>query len=98
MAKWHATPGASELKIVMPAIKPAKIIVVLLVGFLLSVSHVALAQVDEAAALNQQIVQLYSQGRYSEAIPFAQRALTIREKERGPNDLEVATEQSRFAI
>ena len=31
-------------------------------------------------ALNQQVIQLYNQGRFSEALPLAQRALAIREK------------------
>jgi hypothetical protein len=53
--------------------------------------------INEATALNQQIIQLYSQGRYSEAIPLAQRVLTIREKELGPDDLEVATALNNLA-
>ena len=58
----------------------------LLVGFLLAVPHVALGQGSsiwdtvDADALNQQVTALYNQGRYSEATPLAQRALTIRKK------------------
>jgi hypothetical protein len=72
------------LELGMPAMKTVKIIATLLIGFFLSVPHAALAQVDEAAALNQQVLQLYSQGRYSEAIPLAQRTLAIVEKARVP--------------
>ena len=44
---------------------------------------------DEAASLNQQVIQLYKQGRYSEAIPLAQRLLTISEP-LGPDHPDVA--------
>ena len=44
----------------------------------------------DAAALNQQVTQLYNQGRYSEAIPLAQRALALREKALGPDHPDVA--------
>jgi tetratricopeptide (TPR) repeat protein len=81
----------------MPAMKTVKIIATLLIGFFLSVPHAALAQVDEAAALNQQVLQLYSQGRYSEAIPLAQRTLAIVEKARGPDNPDVATALDNLA-
>jgi hypothetical protein len=64
----------------MPAVKIVAIIAALLIGLLLSVPHAALAQsLFEANDLNQQVIQLYKQGRYSEAIPLAQRTLTILE-------------------
>ena len=76
--------------IAMPAVKTVAIIAALLIGLLLSVPHAALAQEpDEAATLTQQIIQLYKQGRYSEAIPFAQRLLTISEP-LGPDHPDVA--------
>ena len=40
--------------------------------------------VQEAEQLSAQVVQLYQQGRYEEAIPLAQRALAIRERTLGP--------------
>ena len=61
------------------------------------VTYTALAQVDEAAALNQQVLQLYSQGRYSEAIPLAQRTLAIVEKALGPDNPDVATALNNLA-
>jgi len=39
---------------------------------------------DEANALNAQVVRLHTQGRYREAIPLAQRDLAIRERILGP--------------
>ena len=63
----------------------------MLVGILLSVGHAALAQsLSEANDLNQQVIQLYNQGRYSEATPLAQRTLTIREKALGTDHPDVA--------
>ena len=65
----------------MPLARATKIIAALLIGLFLSVPHAALAQEpDEATTLNQQVIQLYKQGRYSEAIPLAQRSLAIRRK------------------
>jgi tetratricopeptide (TPR) repeat protein len=82
----------------MPLARATKIIAALLIGLFLSVPHAALAQgPDEAATLTQQIIQLYKQGRYSEAIPLAQRALTIREKALGPNHPEVAVALNHLA-
>jgi CHAT domain-containing protein/Flp pilus assembly protein TadD len=67
-----------------------KIIAALLIGLFLSVPHAALAQEhNEAATLTQQIIQLYKQGRYSEATPLAQRLLTISEP-LGPDHPDVA--------
>ena len=71
------------------------------------VSVPTFAQQDEAAALSARVVELYRAGKYSEAIPLAQRALSIREKTRGPNHPDVVTalhnlaglydEQGRYA-
>jgi tetratricopeptide (TPR) repeat protein len=82
----------------MAAARTLNIIAVLLVG-LLTVTHAAFAQVrDESAALTQQVIQLYAQGRYSEAMPLAQRALAIREKALGPNDPDVGVLLENLAM
>ena len=71
----------------------------LLICFFLSVPHAALAQgLDEATALNQQVIQLYNQARFSEALPLAQRALTIREKTLGPDHPDVARSLNNLAV
>ena len=45
----------------------------------------ALAQQgDDADALNAQITKLFGEGKYADAVPLAQRVLTIREKALGP--------------
>jgi CHAT domain-containing protein len=49
------------------------------------------SQTKEAGALSAQFTKLYQQGRYSEAIPLAQRILAISEKSLGPEHPNVAT-------
>jgi CHAT domain-containing protein/Flp pilus assembly protein TadD len=41
------------------------------------------AELEELKRLNQQVEQLYKEGKYSQAIPLAERALAIREKTLG---------------
>src|ERR1700730_11005341 len=48
-------------------------------------------QVDEANALEKKVFELYSAGRYSEAIPLAQRLLIVREQALGPNNPGLTT-------
>ena len=68
----------------MPGRRLVKTIAAVLICFTLSVPRPALAQgIDEATALDQQIIQLYNQGRFSEALPLAQRAMAIRRKSTG---------------
>jgi CHAT domain-containing protein len=52
----------------------------------------------EAERLNQQFLQLYNQGKYEEAIPFAQSALAIREKVLGKDHPDVAQSLSNLAV
>lgn len=47
--------------------------------------------VEEAKSLNAQVVKLYREGKYDEAIPPAKRALEIWEKERGKESQQAAT-------
>lgn len=52
---------------------------------------------DKTKRLNQQVGQLYNQGRYQEAIPIAKRALAIKEKTLGPEHPAVATSLNNLA-
>src|SRR6516162_3402663 len=80
------------------AVRTSYIVTMSFIGFLLAVPHAAFAQgLAEAAALNQQVVQLYNQRRYSEAMPLAQRALAIQEKALGPNHPSVAVSLNNLA-
>ena len=51
----------------------------------------------EAEALNRQVLQLYSQGRYTQAIPLAEKTLAIREKALGPEHPSVALSLNNLA-
>jgi CHAT domain-containing protein len=59
--------------------------------------HIAHSQTKEAEALTAQYTKLYEQGRYSEAIPLAQRVLAIAEKVLGPNHYGVARSLNNLA-
>nr|WP_253852102.1 tetratricopeptide repeat protein [Microcystis aeruginosa] len=53
----------------------------------------------EAEKLTQQVIQLYQQGKYNEAIPLAQQALAIRKQQLGDNHpLTVAILNSLAAL
>jgi CHAT domain-containing protein/tetratricopeptide (TPR) repeat protein len=57
----------------------------------------AIAQLDAAHALSKRAVELSKAGKYSEAIPLAQRALAIREKALGPGHPDVAVSLNNLA-
>jgi len=47
--------------------------------------------------LNQQVEQLYKEGKYKQAIPIAERVLAIREKVLGNEHLDIATSLNNLA-
>ena len=51
----------------------------------------------EAEVLNTKVIELYNAGQYAEALPLAQRALSIREKELGPDDPDLASSLENLA-
>lgn len=68
------------------------VMVVLLVG-----NGLCQDDLEQAADLHRQIIQLYQKGRYEEAIPLAKRSLAIREKALGPGHPDVATSLNNLA-
>ena len=48
-------------------------------------------QSSELDAAYNRFVDLYAQGRYEEAVPFAEKAVRLGEEEFGPNDPTTAT-------
>ncbi len=42
--------------------------------------------------------ELFAQGRYEEALPFAERALKLAEQEFGPNDPSTAVDLNNLAV
>jgi len=55
------------------------------------------AALQEAEQLNQQMEQLYQQGKYGEVIPLAEQALAIRKRVLGESHLDVATSLNNLA-
>jgi CHAT domain-containing protein/Tfp pilus assembly protein PilF len=55
-------------------------------------------ELAEAKQLNEQVIQLYNQGKYSEAIPLAERLLSIRRKVLGNEHPDVATSLHNLAF
>ncbi|MBE9004106.1 CHAT domain-containing protein [Fortiea sp. LEGE XX443] len=56
------------------------------------------AALQEADELNQQVDKLYQEGKYTTAIPLAERALAIREKVLGKEHPDVATSLNNLAF
>jgi CHAT domain-containing protein/Tfp pilus assembly protein PilF len=56
-----------------------------------------LKKAKKAGGLNQQLGELYQQGRYAEAIPIAEKVLAIYEKAYGPDHPQVATSLNNLA-
>ena len=58
----------------------------------------ALAQSDDLAALNQRISELYSAGKYGEAIPLAQKLLELTVSQKGQEHPEVGKSLNNLAL
>ncbi|MGB3786574.1 MAG: tetratricopeptide repeat protein [Phormidesmis sp.] len=52
---------------------------------------------DEADSLDQQVIELFNQSRYAEALPIAKESLAIRERQLGPNHPNLATSLNNLA-
>ena len=55
------------------------------------------AELEEAKRLNQQVLQLIEKGKYTQAIPLAERALAIREKVLGKEHRDTAISLNNLA-
>jgi CHAT domain-containing protein/Tfp pilus assembly protein PilF len=56
------------------------------------------AVLDEASRLNKLVEKLYSEGKFGEAVPIAERALALREKVLGPMHPGVAESLNDLAV
>lgn len=54
-------------------------------------------ELEEAQRLSWEVIQLYDQGRYREAVPLAKRVLTITEEALGKRHLVVASRLNNLA-
>ena len=52
----------------------------------------------EAERLNEQVIQLYQQGKFSEAIPLAEQVLATRKRILGETHPDVATSLNNLAL
>ena len=72
-----------QLEIAVPAVKIVQIIAALLIGFLLSVQHSALAQsAKEASQLSSRATELLNGGRYTERTDIQARTGNPRKSTR----------------
>jgi tetratricopeptide (TPR) repeat protein len=62
-----------------------------------AISFALAQQKDEATELNNKVTELYNAGRYSDAIPIAQRLLMIRERTLGRDHPDVAQTLNNLA-
>jgi tetratricopeptide (TPR) repeat protein len=69
---------------------PALILLMFFLGLLPVTGWGSLEELQEAAALNEQVEQLARAGRYQQALPLAQKALQIRYKDLGPEHPDIA--------
>jgi tetratricopeptide (TPR) repeat protein len=68
-------------------------------AMLVAVSDVSSGQtLKEAQRLKKQVDELYSAGKYAEAIPLPERDLAIREKTLGPDHPDVTTSVNLLAL
>lgn len=63
----------------------------------LSLTSLVQGQGSSLQELNKKVLTLYEQGRYTEAIPVAQEALSVAEKALGPDHPDVATSLNNLA-
>ena len=76
---------------------------VFIISFLLltSIPNTSFSQDDaleKAKVLNQQVIKVYEEGRYLEAIKMAEKDLAIREKILGPVHHLMATTQNNLKL
>jgi hypothetical protein len=74
----------------MKALKASVRVAVAALALSLSLGAPSHAAEDEAGTLTLQMKEFYRAGKYTEALPLAQKALALREKEFGTDDANVA--------
>jgi CHAT domain-containing protein/Tfp pilus assembly protein PilF len=83
----------------MRALLTVGTVAVLLATLLVGNASISSAQPSvEASELNQKVIELTNAGRYADAIPIAQRALTLRENALGRDHPDVATSLNNLAF
>ena len=73
------------------------LVLCLALGLFLGKGSQAFARDDDPRLLNQQVLKLYQQGKYQEAVPIAERVLAIEKRILGPEDPDTATSLDNLA-
>ena len=94
MTLLHKGRGGKEMKGLKSAVQ---YIIIVLLFLAISLPHALAQSLDEAERLNQQVIQLYKQGRYDEAIHIAKEVLAIYEKTLGSEHPDTATSLNNLA-
>jgi tetratricopeptide (TPR) repeat protein len=81
----------------MVHIPTEKLVLLLALGVYLSECPLAFARSDDPGLLDQQVLQLYEEGKYQEAIPIAKRLLAAMKRLLGPEDPGTATSLNNLA-
>jgi CHAT domain-containing protein len=84
--------GSRRLRLIL------NLLLVLGVGIAMPGAGTAEEPLDRAKRLNVEVIQLYQQGRYGEAIPRAREALALREQALGPTHPAVAESLHNLAL
>jgi CHAT domain-containing protein/Tfp pilus assembly protein PilF len=82
----------------MRSARSVSIITALAAMLLVAAPSVGFSQrLNEAETLNKKVIELHSAGKYREALPLAQRVLSIREKDLGSDHPDVAASLNSLA-
>jgi tetratricopeptide (TPR) repeat protein len=93
--------GETRMKVVANLARLATFCLIVALWVVIAAPCPATAQpssFDDAKALNDQVITLYGEGRYGEAVALAQKVLSIREKLLGPEHPDVATGLNNLAF
>ena len=71
--------------------------ILLIVVLIVVACHGATAQTDDLPALNKRVSELYSSGKYGEAIPLAEKSLELTRTQKGEDHLDTAVRMDRLA-
>jgi tetratricopeptide (TPR) repeat protein len=89
----HAVRTAWTLRNAVLSAAAAVVLAIASIG-----TAVAQTQLEEAKALYDRVIDLYRAGKFSEAIPLAQRTLELREKALGADHPDVGTTLNSLAV
>jgi CHAT domain-containing protein/Tfp pilus assembly protein PilF len=73
-------------------------LVLIAVPLLASGGPASAQQLDDIAALTRQVQEMVAAGRVIDALPIARRAIDLIERERGPDDLELASAMNMLGL